>query len=79
MEDKRHKDFREAIENSKNEEALENLMITLEIIAGIGEEGLSPGFVVAECKRYMAAYSKGSHARTCKENKEEQAKQDLQK
>jgi len=37
----------------------------------IGKDDLSRSFVIEECNKYMAAYSKGSHTRKCKGNKEE--------
>jgi len=72
MEDERHEYFREAIENNKDKEALELLLGTIEAIAFIGVDNISGKFVVEECGRYVAAYSKGSHTRDCRKDKEEQ-------
>jgi len=68
MEDKRHGYFRKAIEDSKDKEALELLMGTIEAIMMIGKDDLSRSFVIEECERYMAAYSKGSHTRDCRKD-----------
>jgi len=65
MEDKRHEYFRKAIEDSKDKEALELLMVAIESIMMIGKDDLSRSFVIEECNKYMAAYSKGSQTRDC--------------
>ena len=68
MEDKRHEHFRKAIEDSKDKEALELLLGTIESIMMIGKDDLSRSFVIEECNEYMAAYSKGSLTRDCRKD-----------